>query len=202
MTQARIRCSTNARQNEIVRTVLKLSAERSPGLITTQEIADAIGVTQGAIFRHFPSKAAIWLAVIGWVEENLLPALAAAATRASGPEDGLRQVFFAHVDFVIANPGVPRLIFHELQEANDSPVKLGVRRILIGYRKLLDGLLAATGKLDEFDPSLDIDAAAMLFIGTVQGLVMQSMLSGQEADMHLAARKIFPLYLRSLRSPA
>lgn len=202
MTQARTRCSTNARQNEIVRTVLKLSAERSPGLITTQEIADAIGVTQGAIFRHFPSKAAVWLAVIGWVEENLLPALAAAAARASGPVDGLRQVFFAHVDFVVANPGVPRLIFHELQEANDTQVKLGVRRILVGYRKLLDGLLAATGKLDEFDPSLDIDAAATLFIGTVQGLVMQSMLSGQEADMHLAARKIFPLYLRSLRSPA
>lgn len=202
MTQARTRCSTNARQNEIVRTVLKLSAERSPGLITTQEIADAIGVTQGAIFRHFPSKAAVWLAVIGWVEENLLPALAAAAARASGPVDGLRQVFFAHVDFVVANPGVPRLIFHELQEANDTQVKLGVRRILVGYRKLLDGLLAATGKLDEFDPSLDIDAAATLFIGTVQGLVMQSMLSGQEADMHLAARKVFPLYLRSLRSPA
>lgn len=202
MSPTGIRRSANARQSEIIQTVLRLSAERSPGLITTQDIADAIGVTQGAIFRHFPSKAAIWLAVTGWIEENLLPTLEVAAAEASGPLDGLRQVFLAHVDFVVANPGVPRLIFHELQETSASPVKLGVRGILAGYRKLLDGLLSTGSQLDGFDPSLDIEAAATLFIGTVQGLVMQSMLSGQVTDMPLAARKVFPLYLRSLRRPA
>ena len=58
------RRSSESRQTEIIETVLKLAAEHSPGLITTQEIADQMGVTQGAIFRHFPNKEAIWLACL------------------------------------------------------------------------------------------------------------------------------------------
>jgi TetR/AcrR family transcriptional regulator len=46
-------------------------------------------------------------------------------------------MFRAHVDFVIAHPGVPRFIFHELQQPADSAAKLEVRGVLQGYRKLL-----------------------------------------------------------------
>jgi TetR/AcrR family transcriptional regulator len=50
-------------------------------------------------------------------------------------------MFRAHVEFVIAHPGVPRFIFHELQQPADSAAKLEVRGVLQGYRKLLLGRL-------------------------------------------------------------
>jgi HlyD family secretion protein len=50
-------------------------------------------------------------------------------------------MFRAHVDFVIAHPGVPRFIFHELQQPADSAAKSEVRAVLQGYRKLLLGHL-------------------------------------------------------------
>ena len=115
------RLSSETRQTQIIETVIALAAQHSPGQITTQEIADVIGVTQGALFRHFPNKESIWLAAIEWVENELLSTLEAAATQATSPMDGLRQVFFSHVDFVIARPGVPRLIFNELQQPAETP---------------------------------------------------------------------------------
>ena len=57
-------------------THLVLARERGPDAITTQAIADRIGVTQGAIFRHFPDKEAIWMAVFAWVRESLGTVLA------------------------------------------------------------------------------------------------------------------------------
>ena len=81
--QTRVRLSTETRQAEIIAAVLKLAAERSPAQITTGDIANAVSLTQGAIFRHFPNKDAIWLAVIGWVESNLLDSLEAAAQNAA-----------------------------------------------------------------------------------------------------------------------
>ena len=54
-----------------------------------------MGLTQGAVFRHFPDKQAIWLAVFAWVRESLGAAIAAAMDRglAFDLSDGLAAVF-------------------------------------------------------------------------------------------------------------
>ena len=67
----RHRLTTDQRQQEIVAVVLALARARGPDAITTQAIADRMGLTQGAVFRHFPDKEAIWLAVFAWVRESL-----------------------------------------------------------------------------------------------------------------------------------
>ncbi|WP_274599066.1 TetR family transcriptional regulator [Prosthecochloris ethylica] len=49
----------------------KRAGERNPGEITTAAIAERMKLTQGALFRHFPSKDALWEAVMRWVEGKL-----------------------------------------------------------------------------------------------------------------------------------
>lgn len=194
----RTRLSTEERQAEIVAAALRLARESSPALITTGDIATAIGVTQGAVFKHFPTKDAIWLAAMRWVRESLLQKLQGAADQAGTPLDALSAMFHAHVEFVIAHPGVPRFIFHELQQPADSPAKLEVRGVLQGYRKLLLGLLAQAIEQRQVSPALDPEAAATGFIGLIQGLVMQSMLSGRPGTMRQQAGPVLALYLRGL----
>jgi AcrR family transcriptional regulator len=195
---AKLRFSTQARQTEIVMAVLALAAGRSPTAITTGDIAQVLGLTQGAVFRHFPNKEAIWLAVMAWVDSSLYAALEQAEQQAGSAWDGLRAVFMAHVRFVMQHPGVPRLIFSELQQADDTPVKAQVRALLLRYRKLLLRLLTALEQSGRLGVSVDKAAAASLFIGTVQGLVMQAMLSGCSANMEEEAARVFPLYLRAI----
>jgi len=100
------RLSTEQRQAEIVAAALNLSRDRSPAHITTSDIAATVGLTQGAVFKHFPTKDAIWLAAAGWVREQLLAALAQAAQAAPTPLASLGAVFRAHVAFVASHPGV------------------------------------------------------------------------------------------------
>lgn len=197
--QTRVRLSTETRQAEIIGAVLQLAAERSPALITTGDIAKAVSLTQGAVFRHFPTKDAIWLAVIDWVESNLLDSLEAAAQNAATPLAGLQAVFMAHIGFVMQYPGVPRLIFSELQQPDDTPMKISVRSILERYRQLLTRLLDAAETSGQIDPGIDKAAAGMLFIGSVQGLVMQSMLTNGALNMNAAAERVFVLYLNAIR---
>lgn len=192
------RLSTEERQVEIVEAALRLACESSPALITTADIATAIGVTQGAVFKHFPTKDAIWLAAMRWVRETLLHKVRAAAEEAATPVDALAGMFRAHVEFVIAHPGVPRFIFHELQQPADSAAKLEVRGVLQGYRKLLLGQLAESIERQLVSAHLDPEAAATSFIGLIQGLVMQSMLTGKPAAMRQQATAIFALYRRGL----
>lgn len=192
------RFSTETRQSEIIAAAIRLAQDRSPAAITTMDLARAMGLSQGALFKHFPTKDAIWLAAIGWVAEHLLFTLRAEAQQAPCPVDALRRVFDAHVAFVVAHPGVPRMIFHELQQPEDSPLKQQVRLLMQGYRQLLLGLLNEAAQRGDLVPELDASAAATLFLGIVQGLVMQSMMSGQISTMHAQAPRVFQLFLRAI----
>jgi TetR/AcrR family transcriptional regulator len=192
------RLPTEQRQAEIAMAALQLAREISPAQITTTDIASAIGITQGAVFKHFSTKEAIWVAAVLWVRDTLMQALKTAAADAATPLDALSAMFRAHVDFVIEHPGVPRLIFHELQQPTDSATKQAVRAMLQSYRKLLLDLLGQAVSQGQVSAELDREAAATTFVGLIQGLVMQSMLLGRPASMRQQADGVLSLYLRSL----
>jgi len=186
---------TEERQRDIVAAVLALARERGPDAITTQAIADRIGVTQGAIFRHFADKEAIWLAVFAWVRASLGAVFAAAVAKADTPLARIEQAFFAHIAFIAANPGVPRVMFHELQYPGDSRARVEVREMMGEYRKQLMLLFKQASAAGELPADLDTALAPMLFIGAVQSLVIQAALGGGEAGMMKRARRLFPLLL-------
>lgn len=198
MESVRIRRSSEFRQAEIVRTVVALAAESSPADITTARIASAMALTQGAVFRHFPTKEAIWLAVAEWIEETLLGAVGQASRSSGEPLEQLRAMFRAHVGFAVAYPGAPRLIFHELQQPGDSAVKRRIRDLLGSYRGTLLQILKHAGERGAVGREIDVEHAATLFIGAVQGLVMQSMLAGGMHGMEESAEGVFGVYLSGI----
>ena len=180
-----------------VETVLSLAAERNPSDITTTVIADRMGVTQGALFRHFPSKEAIWQAVMEWVAERLLARIERAAD-AGSPMAALEAMFLAHVEFVAEHPGVPRLLFGELQKAEATPAKRMAQTLIRRYGERLRSILAEGKACGEIDPDVDENAAATAFIGAIQGLVMQSLLAGDVSHMRREAPGVFALYRRGI----
>lgn len=195
----RQRLMTDERQREIVAAVLALARERGPDAITTQAIADRIGVTQGAIFRHFADKEAIWLAVFSWVRTAMGAAFSAAVAKADSPLAQIERAFLAQVAFIMENPGVPRVVFHELQYPGDSPVRAEVRAMITAYRKRLALLFRQAKAAGELPAALDTTLAPVLLIGAVQGLVIQAALAGNEAGMMKRARQLFPLLLHGYR---
>ena len=199
-----VKQSTEIRQAALVDAALRLAAQRSPADITTGDLAQAVGITQGAVFRHFSSKEAVWLAVLDWTADTLMSRLQAAAdaeltkTDKLAPLAALQAVFMAHVDFVVAHPGVPRVIFQELQHAQDTALKARVRGLMQQYRRLLMGVLERAHEQRLLAPGTDREAAAVLFVGSVQGLVMQSLISGEVRAMAQQAPAVFTIYLRGL----
>ncbi len=115
--------SADQRRTVTVKAVIDLAAESNPSKITTAAIAKHMNVTQGALFRHFPSKEAIWQAVMAWVADHLLARVDKAAASAPTPLAALEAMFIAHIEFVSSHPGVPRMLFGELQHTHDSAPK-------------------------------------------------------------------------------
>lgn len=179
--------------------VVDLAREFGPEGITTQAIAARVGVTHGALFRHFADKASIWEAVFAWVGIQLDRVADAASTPEGTPLQMLERLFHAQVAFVASHPGVPRILFHELQRPAGSALSSMARGIVGAYRERVKGLIHGAKATGELPAWLDEEAAALLFVGTVQGLVVQSTLFSGTLDVREAARRVFPLLLDGFR---
>jgi AcrR family transcriptional regulator len=183
-----------------VETVVALAAEQDPSEITTSAIAKRMHLTQGALFRHFPTKESLWQAVMEWVAERLLARIEQAAAQAPSPLAALEAMFMSHVEFVADHPGVPRMLFGELQRRDESPAKRLARTLIARYGERLNQIIAEGKACGEIAPAIDNAAAATLFIGTIQGLVMQSLLAGDVKRLRSEAPGAFALYRRAIGS--
>ena len=192
------RQSTESRQAEIIATMLALAAEGNPADITTTDIAKAMNVTQGALFRHFSSKELIRLAVAEWVEAHLMARLGAARQAAPDALRGLEAMFLAHMQFIRELPGVPRFVFAELQQPGDSPVRQRVQRIMQRYRQTVAEALESAKAMQLIRQDLDCHAAAALFLGAIQGLVIQAMLGASPEEVDEQGLAVLRLYLSVL----
>jgi TetR/AcrR family transcriptional regulator len=94
--------------------------------------------------------------------------------------------------------GVPRIMFGELQRSGQTAPKRLVQTIMTRYRKRLYSLLENAKNNHEVDEQLDIDTAITMFVGTIQGLVVQSLLSDNIQHIHHQAPQVFAIYLRGI----
>lgn len=183
-----------------VEAVVELAGSQNPGEITTAAIAKHMNLTQGALFRHFPNKEAIWQAVMEWVADRLMTRIDRAAQGIESPLAAMEAMFLSHIGFVAEHPGAPRMMFGELQRAESTPAKRMAQTLIQRYGERLHRLIEAGKASGELPSSLDTEAAATLFIGTIQGLVMQSLIAGDAAGMHRDAPRVFAIYRRGIRS--
>lgn len=192
--------SADARRSATVESVIQLAGSQNPSEITTAAIAKHMHLTQGALFRHFPNKEAIWEAVMGWVAERLLDRIDRSAKGIESPLAAMEAIFMTHVEFVADHPGVPRMMFGELQRAESTPAKRMVQTLIQRYGQRLNQLIEDGKARGELSSTLDNEAASTLFIGTIQGLIMQSLLTGDVARIRHDAPRVFAIYRRGIGS--
>ncbi|MFP7571765.1 TetR/AcrR family transcriptional regulator [Marivita sp. S2033] len=188
------------RRNVTVEAVVELAARTNPSEITTAAIAKHMNLTQGALFRHFPNKEAIWKAVMSWVAERLMARIDTAAEGITSPLDSMQAMFHAHVTFVAEHPGAPRMLFGELQGAKATPSKLLARELMEQYAARLTRVIEAGKACGELPDELNSKSAATLFIGMIQGLVMQSLIAGDTERMRADAPHVFAIFRRGIET--
>ena len=192
------RRSSKERRALAIDAVIDLASGMNPADITTAAISERMGLTQGALFRHFPTKDAVLQAVMESVSERLLSRIDEAVREETAPLEALRAIFMAHVRFVESNPGVPRLLFSELQRTEETGAKRAVAAFLEASATRILVQLDEAKKLGLVSPDICPRSAAMSLVGSVQGLVIQAMLSGRVGDIGAGADGVFAVWRRGV----
>lgn len=160
------------------------------------DIADAAGVSKGALYHHFPNKAALYDAVVVAIQDELSAHVDRAAHEAGTAWDKFVAAWIAFIE-VAHEPGIRRLMV-------EAPAVLGYRR----WQEIDDdhNLAAITTALDvlqqkgelAFEATPDL-ARVLLAISNALGTLVS-----QDDDPAAARAVVIPVwehFLRSLREP-
>lgn len=189
----------NERREITIETVIQLAGLHNPSEITTYAIAKQMKLSQGALFRHFATKEAVWQSVMEWVSVRFLSQIDHISKVTDEPVVALQAMFMTHIEFAIEYPGIPRILFGELQKADATAAKQVAQAMLKQYAELIGARIEQGKTIGAIDREVDTKAATTLFIGTIQGLIMQSMLSGDIHRIRIDAPGVFAIYLRGIR---
>jgi AcrR family transcriptional regulator len=197
LAESQERLPAESRKPQIVQVVLRLVVERGADAVSAQLIADAIGVTQPAIFRHFPTKEAIWLAVIDWLEDRLDEIYRAADSE--GPALAvLSRMFLEHVRLVERHPALAKLVFSDHLRLQYPSLQKRFAKIHKAYQARVAGLIErakAQGAVANAVRSAD---AVILFLCMIQGLGFQFAIARVSQALMPEAEHVLELYLRAL----
>ncbi|MGD8957807.1 MAG: nucleoid occlusion factor SlmA [Chromatiaceae bacterium] len=85
--------------------------EQHPGdRITTAALARAVGVSEAALYRHFPSKARMFEGLIGFAEENVFARFNQILSEEKNTEARVAKVIYLLLGFADRNPGITRVL--------------------------------------------------------------------------------------------
>ena len=168
-----MRKPADLRKAEIVATILDLADRIGPDRVTTGAVARAIGVTQAALFRHFPTKADMWGATADHVAETLSQAWADALAQSDDPVLGLQSLIATQLDRIAATPALPVLLFSRELNVENADLRAAFRNLLAAFHgHIVRAATAAqeSGQLRRNIPATDI---AVLLSSLVQGVAIR-----------------------------
>ncbi len=178
---------------------MRLLARTPIDSLSTHQLAAELDLTQPALFRHFPSRDALLLAVIDHARRGLEQVAAEVVGAAKGPVDQLQSLGRALLAFAEREPALPRLLF-ATATPSAGKVREALQHIVAMQVSLVAELVRQGQRVGEFDPALDPAAAATLYVGMLQGLILRWELSARRESLPGGFTSVFGLWLRGVEA--
>jgi TetR/AcrR family fatty acid metabolism transcriptional regulator len=192
------RQSTVVRREQIIEASRRLIMKYGSEHVTVRRIAAEIGISEGALYRHFTSKKEVLLFLIRHIEENLIgdfwkrsPTKNALETL----EDALRN----HLSSMEQRQGMSFLVIAEIISLGDEELNKRVLEVLSKYISNIKKLLLEGIRAGEIRKDIDPEMVATLFFGTMQGLITVWALSNYNFVLEKKFSPLWDLFQKAIR---
>lgn len=192
----RSRKTTEIRREEILRAALSIVEQQGLDNLNTNAIAAVIQLVPSAIYRHFKNKEEIIAALIDFIGERLQQNLQQATTQEGTALERLKSLFELHVKLLQEEPAIPRILYFLISSERNQELKQKMLAEINAYVYETKKLLLQGKKAGEINQAVDVTAAAMMFLGMIQPLVILSQENKAVLDEY--PQKLWQCYQRTI----
>ncbi|MEZ5794502.1 TetR/AcrR family transcriptional regulator [Albidovulum sp.] len=190
------------RKAEIVATTLRLADELGPDRLTTQAVANAVGLTQPAVFRHFPTKQALWLGVAEAIDATMTDAWQAALASRSAPLDRVDLLIRTQLRQIEGNPAIPAILHSRELHTENAELRERFRSLMMRFQGLLRAELIAARDGGLIRGAVDPDDGAILLISLLQGLAIRWALGSRSFALEAEGARLLEAQMKLFRPAA
>ena len=162
------RQSTSERQLQIIEATQNLITSKGMEFVTIDAIAEKVGLTEGAIYKHFRSKREILTLLIDSIEQNLMDTLVNSKQVGDSSLDHLGRILVAHLNDVEDRRAVSFIIISEAIAFDGIFMSDRVSLMLNNYLDFIKNVVDEGIKDRSIRPDVDMGAAANTFLGMIQ----------------------------------
>lgn len=194
------RQSTSLRRKQIIDALRKLIIEYGSENVTVRRIAGEIGVSQGAIYRHFQSKREILDFLIDYIEENLIGDIEKQDSQANTLEI-LENILKNHISAIEQRKGVSFLVVAEIISLGDRKLNRKIYAVLNHYMEHIQNIITRGIQSKEIKPGIEPLMAATSFFSVIQGLVSLWALSNYNFSLEEKYLGLWNFFRQSIQHP-
>ena len=162
-----------SRKEQILQSLAAILEEAPGGRITTAGLAKHVGVSEAALYRHFPSKAKMFEALIEFIEDTLFSRISQIIAEESSSEERCEKILRLLLTFSEKNPGITRILTGEPLAGETERLRQRVSqlfdRIEMQLRQILREMPLRGESLFSEDPA----GTANLMLAIVEGRISQ-----------------------------
>ncbi len=163
----------NNRRQEILQ-AFALMLETHPGSrITTAALASQVGVSEAALYRHFPSKAKMLEGLIEFVEESVFSRIGRILAEETSAEARCRMILWLLLSFAERNPGMARLLVGDALLGESQRLRTRVRQLFDRLETQLRSIHREWSAHRVPAPVPGSTAAANLLLSAAEGRINQ-----------------------------
>lgn len=186
------------RRSDIVEATLALAFEVGPGAVSTSLIANRLGLTQPAIYKHFKTKDAIWHEISMQLANRISKNVQDCSVSTHTPEVKLRDLICRHLTFIQEVPALPDIMVMRHDSNPRQAIRHQLQTEMSHLRDLMVDLIQISqerGSLREHIAATDI---ATLIVGVVQSLVLRMIVSRDPSQLVIEGERLFDLQIEIL----
>ncbi len=170
MTQA---TPTPSRREQILQALALMLEEDSGKRITVAALARQVGVTEAALYRHFPSKARMFEDLIAFIEESLFARIGRLLEEEQEALPRCAALLTLLLGFAEKNPGLSRLLDGGVLTGETARLRTRIHQLFERLETQLKQILREAELREGRRPSLPASAAANLLLATAEGRISQ-----------------------------
>ena len=156
------------RKQIILQSLAKLLEERDATKVTTASLAKESGITEAALYRHFPSKRSIFLELFTFCDETIFQKVGEIKKEASiEPDEKIRLIFFFFIIFLEKNKGFARILSREALSSDEQNVTDAVNQFFERLELNIKQILAADANKLIAQPGISAQLIVTLLEGSV-----------------------------------
>lgn len=164
------------RREEILQVLARMLQEQAGEHVTTAELARAVGVSEAALYRHFPSKAKMFESLIEFIEESVFTRITRILAEEPQYEARLQQVLTLVLGFADKNPGMARLLQGGVLTGETERLRARIAQFYERIETQLRQILREGEAMGA--PRLAVNETAQLLLAFVEGRIAQYVRSG------------------------